>query len=650
LIHVDDNIYARVFEGRLSKIEEQIFNQWATADNFLQKQRKAATLYKNVIPRFFDDLFGEEFGVFAGNVEPFERLMQLTRGELAGKFYRDHLNHMIRVCLLSLIFHYDFNIKLNPTALSLASFFHDIAYPVQESKVIFESVSSALSKCFKSIKIRQPIVDFREETDPTRFLIDLSKHAMKKFSRRTGHAVASCLFDNFRRLNHAVLSAFEIWSIINEHRRDEAFVRDALLAIALHDCESFGTILLCNSEAKIDINLFPELYVLILSDEIQEWGRPVLIEGDAFRNISDGIDLYENGLPFIKLDYRNKLMKGKIRSFSPLLQIRSKIKSLRRLESASFPFKILINLPTYKGFHGSYFKSHVTFDGAHFTKLTTDLDIKEFNAIELRFNKKLDFLVKSREVFKEIDAELLKVIDDFREYEWIYDDFSNEKLSKELWTKNIASEYENIKEKDVFHRFKGGNLVVGVKSTHGNWEGLEFIGKERGFNKIEAEISLDFDSSTSNEGNINIMAVHKDISYVTGIDKRTKGTFFHVWDDEKSALPKYVLPKPHLEQWGLKKDDSVVLMMEWKEGEVEYLADKSGDIRQGRWSPARDDESREKVLKNIQEIHENGVDKLLLRIQLKDSSINKKLITGNIKHVKVRYAPRFFEKYPFPKI
>lgn len=552
---------------------------------------------------------------------------------------------MIRVCLLSLIFHRDFNIKLNATALSLASFFHDIAYPVQESKVIFESVSSALSKCFKSIEIHRPIVDLSEEIDSTRFLIDLSQRAVEKFSWETSHAVASCLFDSFRRLNHGVLSAFEVWCMMNKHRRNEDFVLDALLAIALHDSESFNTILLCNSEAKIDINLFPELYVLILSDETQEWDRPVLVEGGLFGNISDSIDIHKNGLPFIKLDYRSKLMKGNIRSFSPLLQVRSKIKSLSRLESASFPFKILINLPTYERFHSSYFKSRVTLDGLDFTKLTTNLNIEELDAVALCFDKKLDFQVKCHEVSKEIDVDQLKVIDDFRVHEWIYDDFSNKNFSKKLWMMTISSEYGNIKENNVFCYFKDGNLVAGVKSTRGNWEGVEFIGKEKGFNRIEAEISLDFDNSTSNEGNINIMAVHKDISYVTGIDKRTKGTFFHVWDDEKNIRPKYVLPKPHLEQWGLTDNDSVRFLMEWKEDEVEYVADKRGDIRQGRWSPARDDESREKVLKNIQEIHENGIEKLLLRTQLKDSSTLEKLIMGNIKYLKVRYAPRFFERY-----
>lgn len=56
-----------------------MFDEWATADGFLQKQRKAANLYKNVIPRFFDDLFEEQIGVFTGNIEPFERLVQLTK-------------------------------------------------------------------------------------------------------------------------------------------------------------------------------------------------------------------------------------------------------------------------------------------------------------------------------------------------------------------------------------------------------------------------------------------------------------------------------------------------------------------------------------------------------------------------------------------
>jgi hypothetical protein len=191
--------------------------------------------------------------------------------------YRDHLYHVIDVCLIGHVLiliesdktsdHWLFgeigvgsirNEKLNNylRLWYIAAIFHDIGYTLGlllHTKEYLKTLSSPeidkykgeLEKGFKSANI-----SFDEELKKNNF--NWSKLIYK------GESASK---------DHAVISAVHTHHLLSKIRNNDVFIKsykDSLDAIILHE----------SSFREIDIEKNPIAFLLLLCDRIQEWGRP----------------------------------------------------------------------------------------------------------------------------------------------------------------------------------------------------------------------------------------------------------------------------------------------------------------------------------------------------------------------------------------
>jgi len=644
--NIDERLYLRYLENRLSDESKVIFKKWLMAEDFYSKQREATRIYRDCIPELVQDIFDDlKLKAFARNIGSFEKLIQLTRGEIAGKFYRDHLNHMIRVYLLSLdiLQKMKFNNEKILTAIKLASIFHDIAYPVQEAELMLRSISEALSKCYKSVKITSPGREIISESEIRDLLWLLNQRIKEKFSSDLSIFLESRLYDSLLRLKHGILGAIETGLMIRKEEREKSHILDALLAIALHDHEVLSS--LKNGKRGVDMDLFPELFILILSDELQEWGRPMLTEEGylyvVMEDMPDPLVYLKEGAFKIEtmLDY-SRCLKG----FSPLLQIKSKINNLEYLNTNKASVRIYFKLPLYKLFHNRFFRSYRTYDGlivsSAFAKYYQGL--KQFNAIICDLEEINSWYLLLDDYKCEIRIEdIVDILGDLRKSVWIYDDFSvKDRIDSTLWTISLRWS-KNISDKDYDIELRDNVLVMKVEKELATWEGPQLIAKERGFNKIEAKVMLDFHKSTSKEGNINLTAVRDDFSYVLGIDKRTEGIFFHCFYKGRKLRKRIhleYLPENIIRDW-------MILGIEWdEEGKVKYFVNDE----EFEYS-TKNLNIYYKMAKNAKKIHMDGVDEFFIRVQLatphERRNLTKKSIVGYVDYIKVRFAPNFLKLF-----
>jgi hypothetical protein len=143
-----------------------------------------------------------------------------------------------------------------------------------------------------------------------------------------------------------VLGALEAPLILVEDKLSNlpTAVKDALLAISFHD-----------SELPSDVSLqeFPVLCLLMIADELQEWGRPIF-SGQGYGIPMDSIQVKvtckeTKNLPkkakefSVILSYENHP-----KELEPILQIKSKFNRLKHLILDDIKFQIVFILPNYK--------------------------------------------------------------------------------------------------------------------------------------------------------------------------------------------------------------------------------------------------------------------------------------------------------------
>jgi len=241
------------------------------------------------------------------------------------KFYRDHLEHALRVMILSKSLVEGANMILDENkkrCLVLASIFHDLCYPLSISAGFFIHFSNIFSECFSSLKIQSPPV-FHDH----RLLIDFLSLLLQ---------IEDDIFSFTKKYmyNHGVLGAIELLSYIKPDMRTKYI--PAIRAVAFHDDEI---------DRPITFSETPVLALLVLCDAIQDWGRSH--GGFTNHSISPTIKKFivSPKLIHICLDYSKMT-----RDFLPLKQLYGKWKSLRRLHlNGGFPQLILsFDLPKYK--------------------------------------------------------------------------------------------------------------------------------------------------------------------------------------------------------------------------------------------------------------------------------------------------------------
>jgi len=340
----DRTIESAIFDAKLidsgnwSDPEKKGIETWTKISDFDDKRIEASKLVVYLILTLLKDDCTLECKMrsrrLAGKMIHFEDLLYTTRGGLAKKFYRDHLNHMLRVALLSRA------IAKNVTCLNfsdeeirmltIAALMHDVAYPLAEASKMLVEVASAMEECYSSLKL------FRGEPF---FNIKNILELFENLSLNSDDLSVTDLANSLEKHNHGLIGALEFLSYVDDCQRYSSVIE----AIAFHDSDfSFSIPVL---EKKI-------LTTLILSDEMQDWGRPVSFEKEpAIAEIKDF------ALKADMVQGRFDLSKGP--TISPFRQIYAKLKNISRIEMNKIDLRIQLSflLPEYKKFDFNKFEN-----------------------------------------------------------------------------------------------------------------------------------------------------------------------------------------------------------------------------------------------------------------------------------------------------
>jgi hypothetical protein len=310
--------------GEWSIGERRLLNNWLEQTSNQSKGRVAANIIASMVLDYLKDDLSVEGRVRIKRIRKDAALLEqlvFTTRELTKKFYRDHINHMLKVSLLAraIALKKPFCLKVSElNLLVLACLFHDIAYPLSECGRIFSEALKSFKDCYSSAEL------FSSK------LIKESKVDITSLSHLIGEEETK-LKTALRKLNHGLLSAIEFKDFLKNQKSVETYSA-IIRAIALHDSE-FKT--------PIDTIKDPIVGLLVLADELQDWGRPTDQEVAIIPRIED-FELKDGKITgvFNAESYAN---------FSVLKQISSKMKNLSRLflDSNQLKFEFKYNI---KGF------------------------------------------------------------------------------------------------------------------------------------------------------------------------------------------------------------------------------------------------------------------------------------------------------------
>jgi len=227
----------------------------------------------------------------------FEQILISTRG-LEKKFYRDHLNHAVRVTLLAVAIAQKQPFNLSSEAIDklvLSCLFHDVGYPLSRISQSVRSATKALRNCYNiaSGTSKASGVELAVNKDLLASALSVPEKAIE------------CQLEE---LDHGLLGALEFMSYLKEGSIEK--YADVIRTIAFHS-PSFSS--------EVDERL---LAILLLADEFQDWGRPVNL------TLIPKIDNFRLADNLLEGQYNTE----GISSYSILRQIYGKNRNLSRLK------------------------------------------------------------------------------------------------------------------------------------------------------------------------------------------------------------------------------------------------------------------------------------------------------------------------------
>lgn len=299
--------------------------KWAKQTNYQRKKELAASL-------LVDGWFGELWpwtSVSEKDVQILENIIALSRTGLEGKFYRDHLVHAIRVMLLAEWLAKKFGLdddQLN--ACAFAGLQHDVGLPLSYSKDVMESIHQTLGYIYHN----------KLQFEPRSLIFNFAGKELLRVAKDEGEGKHLQSLLDASPPNHGVLGALELLKeceVLDQSPDDSTL--SICRAVALHD-----------SEVKLDIQWSQDkiAFILVLADELQEWGRPI---GATLKTVTNSIGInYRSNTLNAHLDF-STLDRTRGRLFSPLLSIIGKAQNLGRLvlDSRRPCLRIVFRLPIY---------------------------------------------------------------------------------------------------------------------------------------------------------------------------------------------------------------------------------------------------------------------------------------------------------------
>jgi len=190
-----------------------------------------------------------------GNMlDKLEQLLISTK-TLDNKYYRDHLNHSIRVILLSKLMARYEPFKLTQKEvdmLVLSCAFHDLSYPLSQ---IHKIINSTLNSINRGYNIASNV------TDNYVVKLDINLGIIKKIFKEN----FDMMLKGALGYDHGMLSALEFITYLTDKEEIYDNYSEVIQDIAYHSPIY---------DKKINIEENKRLTILILADEIQDWGRP----------------------------------------------------------------------------------------------------------------------------------------------------------------------------------------------------------------------------------------------------------------------------------------------------------------------------------------------------------------------------------------
>jgi len=322
--------HSLLMNGRWDDKARNILLEWIkTPDG--EKRAVAAKKLGDLIKHFLGDDISERGVTKADNIEEnlmhLENILSTTKGGIVKKFYRDHLNHSIRVlllasCLAESITDFDIS-EVERKHLNISAIFHDFSYPLSEVYEIYNAIIKGMREIYDSVTFPDFIC-----SDNSVLLCSL----LSIIDLSCGLTLVK-IGEELANRNHSVLSSLEFLSYIKAESWGK--YTDALKAILIHD-PSFNI--------KIDFSNEKISSLLIIADELQDWGRISSFENtltiDEIREFTA-----ENSKIYGEMKWDNTS------TLSPLRQIYAKQQSLNRLSfnnDSTFEMEINYILPIYE--------------------------------------------------------------------------------------------------------------------------------------------------------------------------------------------------------------------------------------------------------------------------------------------------------------
>lgn len=360
----------------LGKWSDEIYSkleEWNETTDYEMQRARAASLISDIIVKILDKDCSSRGRIRARHLGKslanFEQIIISARG-LERKFYRDHLNHVIRVALLSRAIGRQPPFNLRPKDLDklvLCSLFHDVAYPLAEIAQSIQFSVKAIRDCY-NIASRGPLapgirLNLERLPSSDSIYLHISKNKPEE-------------------LDHGILSALEFMSYLEPDKNLVRKYAEVIEAIALHSPSNIKKI--SSPQEKI-------LAILVLADELQDWGRPVA-HSNHF-SFMPKVEKFKIGSHKLQGEYNGT----NILEFSLLRQLHGKTQSLVRVNlPRDFNFNLRFLFDNFDGiglkeienslqllfekcnklenslFHPSYFKklyeSNSTFESAYYGK------------------------------------------------------------------------------------------------------------------------------------------------------------------------------------------------------------------------------------------------------------------------------------------
>lgn len=262
------------------------------------------------------------------NLKYFEDLVIGARCGLAGKFYRDHLNHLIRSFLVMRVFAKELPESakwLETSSWGAEALLHDIGYPVEAARSVFFAMAEGFEESFsgsyypkssslgaRPLSVLSPLEDAGIGIE-TEGLVPLVQAATE--------------------YNHALVGASEFLGLLRDYWRNPR-CREICSAIALHDPRL---------ATRIPTHQKPRESFLVIADEVQEWGRPAGYETEAVVETLDFLEVVNSGHVSVGIDLTSR---GSSYCFSSVCD---KLANLSRIQvKRPFSFSFSIKLPVYR--------------------------------------------------------------------------------------------------------------------------------------------------------------------------------------------------------------------------------------------------------------------------------------------------------------